>query len=877
MKSIDEFLALLKNVKTSGPDKSKWMACCPAHHDGQGKNDQSPSVELSVDKILLHCFAGCKTTEIVKSLDLKMSDLFIGEKKKPENNKPAATSRARKKIDKVYQYFNAGNVLVFEVVRFIPKSFSQRRPDGNGGYIYDLAGVERVIYRLPQVLAGIIAGDTIYHCEGEKDVDNLVNLGFNATTSPMGAGNWKASYAQYYQGARQVMIIPDKDSPGRAYAREVAMDIYPIVQAVKILELPGDNVKDASDWIEGGGTAAQLHDFVEASKAYTPPSDMSGQIDYQVIGKLLKNESDGNYVIIEGKPHKVIHLRDGETVNMPLSNFVARITEDIVKDDGAAQSRFLRIQGRLNGSHLPTVLIPENQFDGMQWPRKHWGVKAQIEKSIDKVERHMSAVITKSSGKVKERMVYTHTGWREIEGKQVFLTGGGAIGMPDVEVELPHPVLHKIILPQPNGDAKEAINKSFEMMAIADIELTLPTFIWPYLSVLNAFEDMNIIIWYQGKTGNFKSVLSALAYSHFGDFTHKDFKLNWETTKARLEQSSYIAKDIPFVIDDYAPASDRSMNREMKNTVAYIIQGYANRQGKGRSNPDMTSQFTYFPRGLLVSSGEHLPPVTQSRQARIFPIPISLDNFFHDGKGNYPLLTEAQKDRRFYPMAMSYFIAWIQKNWDAVNKALHEYHDKYHAAVPKKGVHLRLPETVALMQAGYNIILDYASDYNVIPASGIAEQLDLSNDIFLRLLKRQSGKVNAESPGVRFIDVLQGLLASGRVIFRQRNETGIWTPSEVSPGQAIVGWDDPAAGVIFLNPKESYSQVFRQCENIQEYFGHPAAAVWDDFNELNYLAGKGDEDTRTMLKPRRFGGNPLPVIWLKRSVIFGEEVKADEF
>jgi hypothetical protein len=875
LKSIDEFLALLKNVLPSGPNK--WKACCPGHHDGEHKGDQSLSVEIASDKILLHCFAGCKTADVVKSLDLKMSDLFIGEKKKAKPIPRQAAGKTKKKIKAIYKYYSAGNVLLFEVVRYEPKEFRQRRPDGNNDYIYNLDGVEWVIYRLPQVLAGIIAGDTIYHCEGEKDADNLAALGFNATTSPMGAGNWKAAYAQYYQGAKQVIIIPDKDSPGRAYAREVAMDIYPIVQAVKILELPSDNVKDASDWIEAGGTAAQLSELAEDAKAYTPPADVSGQIDYQVVGKLLKNESDGNYVIIEGKPHKVIHLRDGETVNMPLANFVARITEDLIKDDGAAQSRFLRIQGRLNGSSLPTIIIPENQFDGMTWPRKHWGVKAQVEKSIDKVERHMSAVITKSSGKVKERMIYTHTGWREIDGKQVFLSAGGAIGTGDVEVELPPPLLHKIRLPQPEGNAAEAINKSFELMDIADIELTLPTFIWPYLSVLNVFEDMNVIIWYQGKTGQFKSVLSALAMSHFGDFTHKDFKLNWETTKTRLEQSSYIAKDIPFVIDDYAPASDRNMNREMKNTVAYIIQGYANRQGKGRSNPDMTSQFTYYPRGLLVSSGEHLPPVTQSRQARIFPIPISLDNFFQDGKGNYELLTQAQKDRRYYPVAMAHYIAWIQQNWAAVNKSLHEYHDKYHAAVPKKGVHLRLPETVALMQAGYNIVLDFAADHGVIPASGIADHLDLSNDIFMRLLKRQSGRVNAESPGIRFIDVLQGLLASGRAILRRRSDTGNWTPAEAAPGQAIIGWDDPAAGIIFLNPRESYAQVYRQCDSMQEYFGHPQAAVWDDFNELKYLAGTGNEETRTMLKPRRFGSSPIPVVWLKRSVIYGEEEANDEF
>ena len=33
-----------------------------------------------------------------------------------------------------YDYINAGGELVFQVVRYDPKDFRQRRPDGNGGW-----------------------------------------------------------------------------------------------------------------------------------------------------------------------------------------------------------------------------------------------------------------------------------------------------------------------------------------------------------------------------------------------------------------------------------------------------------------------------------------------------------------------------------------------------------------------------------------------------------------------------------------------------------------------------------------------------------------------------------------------------------------------
>ena len=50
----------------------KWMACCPAH------NDKSPSLAVSEgdDRVLVHCFAGCDTTDVTAAIGLNVADLF---------------------------------------------------------------------------------------------------------------------------------------------------------------------------------------------------------------------------------------------------------------------------------------------------------------------------------------------------------------------------------------------------------------------------------------------------------------------------------------------------------------------------------------------------------------------------------------------------------------------------------------------------------------------------------------------------------------------------------------------------------------------------------------------------------------------------------
>ena len=78
--------------------------------------------------------------------------------------------------EEAYDYRDAQGHLVYQVVRRFPKSFRQRRPDGRGGWIWNLDGVARVLYRLPELLKAAPHA-TIYIVEGEKDVDAMHGRG----------------------------------------------------------------------------------------------------------------------------------------------------------------------------------------------------------------------------------------------------------------------------------------------------------------------------------------------------------------------------------------------------------------------------------------------------------------------------------------------------------------------------------------------------------------------------------------------------------------------------------------------------------------------------------------------------------------------------
>ncbi len=165
-----------------------------------------------------------------------------------------------------YDYTDESSETLYQVVRFEPKEFRARRPDGNGGWIYGLNGINRVPYRLHDIHGARV----VVVCEGEKDADNVHRLGLPATCATGGANGWSESLAEYFRGKR-IAVIPDNDEPGERYAAEVAQNLHGIAEMVKVVRLPGLPEKgDVTDWIEAGGTKSLLLELINEVSEYKP-------------------------------------------------------------------------------------------------------------------------------------------------------------------------------------------------------------------------------------------------------------------------------------------------------------------------------------------------------------------------------------------------------------------------------------------------------------------------------------------------------------------------------------------------------------------------------------------------------------------------------
>ena len=204
----------------------------------------------------------------------------------PTSSNPSRHSGTRTS----YDYLDAEGVVRYQAVRSPSKQFHLRRPDPEapGHWVKDIKGVGLVPYRLPDLIAADPV-HRVYVSEGEKDCDRLVSLGLVATTNAMGAGNWRDEYNDHLRG-RDVVVLADNDDTGRRHVRKVADSLAGVAASVKILELPGLPPKgDVSDWLDAGGTAAELEVLADEVPIEATVSNTSLRYDKTTVLEVARS------------------------------------------------------------------------------------------------------------------------------------------------------------------------------------------------------------------------------------------------------------------------------------------------------------------------------------------------------------------------------------------------------------------------------------------------------------------------------------------------------------------------------------------------------------------------------------------------------------
>ena len=272
--------------------RGSGLVHCPVH------SDPGPSLNVSEKdgKVLVHCHATCEQRDVIQALRDKgvWPDEPVGQTVAPRPAVRTGTSvtppvpvhvepppKPLGKFVGYYEYCEAGKA-VFRVARYEPKNFRQLKPNGKGGWTWGLEGITPILYRLDELRAAVKSKQRVYVVEGERDADSGAAIGLATTTSPMGAGKWRDHYSQEFVGA-DVVVVEDKDEPnqhgkrpGTEHARTTAESIDMVARCVRILRLPGDDVKDLSDWLKANpeNNADRLNELADEQPELRSPTSI---------------------------------------------------------------------------------------------------------------------------------------------------------------------------------------------------------------------------------------------------------------------------------------------------------------------------------------------------------------------------------------------------------------------------------------------------------------------------------------------------------------------------------------------------------------------------------------------------------------------------
>ena len=571
-----------------------------------------------------------------------------------------------------------------------------------------------------------------------------------------------------------------------------------------------------------------------------------------------------------------VHLKttkEGPVVTR-LTNFLARIAEDITVDDGAERTRIFAIEGNLaNGQPLPRLEVPADQFEFMNWLIPGWGSKA-VRSAGPIIKDRVREAIQQFSEGARHRNLFSHLGWRSFHGKWCYLHAGGVIAedVPDdgVGVLLDKELMDFRLPDEPPGTDRlqEDIRESLNLLDVAPARMTFPLLAAVYRAPLGEMLPVDFSLVLVGETGCQKTELTALAQAHFGSaFRGDHLPANWSSTANALEKQAFLCKDVLFVVDDFSPGGTQYEIQQMHRKADRLFRSQGNRAGRRRMRADISLRPEYYPRGLIISSGE-IVPAGESLRARLLIIPVK------HGDVNLDRLTQAQRAaaKGTFASVMVAYVKWLAGQFDPLRGKMPEVHGRFLQEEREGDLgHDRTPDNIASLRLGWVYFLFFALEQRAISKAEFQDLWDKGAGALTELAQNQEEFLVGEDPVNRFLDLLVAAFEAGRahLIDRVNGDSPPWrehwgwrnsgdseNPSWHAMGERI-GWLDPNTEVVLLQPDIAYAAAQKLARDQGGVLPAPQTDLWRRMAERGLLA---ESDPGRHTKKRLLGKERVRVV-----------------
>ncbi|MEK7205259.1 MAG: hypothetical protein AAB254_07085, partial [candidate division NC10 bacterium] len=366
---------------------------------------------------------------------------------------------------------------------------------------------------------------------------------------------------------------------------------------------------------------------------------------------------------------------------------------------------------------------------------------------------------------------------------------------------------------------------------------------------------MDFSLFLSGPTGCQKTELTALAQAHYGAGFHgKNLPGNWSATANTLEKQAFLAKDAIFVVDDFAPGGTTSDVQRLHREADRVLRAQGNRAGRGRMKPDGTLRPEYFPRGLIISSGEDIPR-GQSLRSRLWILELS------PGQVDLQELTRAQEDaaRGLLARALAGYLKWLAPQMDQLKEVLPPRHRELRIEARSVGVvHDRTPDIMASLAMGWEVFLRFAREAGAVTVKEAGELRRSGWQALGEAARAQREHLKSEEPTGRFLALLSAALSSGQVHLAEANtgkepeEPGRWgwrskgILDDWQPLGDRIGWVE--GDHLLLEPEAAFAAVQKLARDQGSHLAISPRTLWKRMAEKGLLASREVSQGRNFVR-----------------------------
>jgi len=765
-----------------------------------------------------------------------------------------------------------------EIATYLSRPDMPRITDGRP-LKYEIPAGSRMVLDVPMRARKDLRdpGRPLWITEGARKADAALSIGLTCV-SLVGVWCWRGTnerggktaltdWESIALNGREVYVVFDSDVMVKAGVHSALARFKPFLEQrgarVRLVYLPPGE----------GGTKVGLDDYI---------ADGRGVEDLLALAttELRRLESDEPAHPYEETRHGIVWHKParGGTEEVALTNFTARITADVTRDDGADTERIFELEAELGGRRID-FSVPADRFASMQWPTEEIGAGARVAPGLG-AKDHARYAIQLLSGDPPRRTSYGHLGWRKIGEAWLYLHAGGAIGaegaVEEIDTHATGP-LERFELPEPReGEAlAEAVRASLALLEVAPYRVTVPLLAAVGRAPLS---DSDFSLHLAGPTGVRKTALAAVFQQHWGSALHaRNLAESWQSTPNAIEVLLFATKDTLVVVDEFQPGGSAAGVDKAHRDADRVFRAQGNQAGRGRLRADASMKPVKHPRGVIVSTGEDVPRGSSLR-ARMMIIEVER------GVVDLERLGAAQQvaDQGVLAQSLAGYLHFLARREGAKTERAAEFERLRDRA--RGGPHGRTAEIVANLMLGFNSFIAFAVGAEAIPRSKGDELGGLAWSALLEGSAAQARQQRGQEPARRFLDLLTGAIASGAAHVTARDgsnprHAGAWgwqnDGQEERPRGARVGWLDEEQ--LYLEPEASFAAVQRLGQASGDALGVSPETLRKRLHEAGHLVRTDLATKRQTITVRvRLDGKRREVLHLSAETLLPDQDPSTE-